>query len=872
MARKIVLVTFALFLLAAAVLPFAAENEVSAQSECDTEPPYTKERLMQLVRPTAWLQRESDVDLVLGILKDSSHSNHESFMQRTKEEIERLCQKLLATPTPTPTAQLTPTATPTPTSTPKPNLLPAVISPTEGQTFTAPWGRSIVIQMKATDPENDALLYRLENSPLDMTIEQNGIITWTPMYNFRHFFGPTERTEDKFKVVVSVSDVLQGAGARVTRRIFFVRVLLPVTPTPIPNPTPIMAPTVTLTQVPTPTPTPIPSPTPSPRPTPTPTVTPSPTATATVMITPTPTATPTATPAPNPTPTPSNAGSNGGIIPSATPTPNPKPTPQVLGVISEPAVPLCNKYKAGQIYRLTPQDDTLEIVRMVDANEGFQIVEFREGGSSYDNQYYDRQKALGPNCVFVDNTGRPAGTDITKTPSYAGNALKAIQQAQYDFKVASATRQFGNPDNPTDRIWYIQGTGEEFNTQETAQAKAREINPWLKDSDKGGLESGTGQVAYDYTPVPTPVPDGNSLDEIAAELKEIEQLIQDIKTEVERQKKPQVLGVISGTGYAYPYYGIPDNFTFQNNLGYKDTGEDVRYLQIALNVDQDTRVAHTGSGSPGNETEYFGLATWNAVCKFQEKYSLEVLYPWEDLLECTGYVGQYTRAKLNQLLQEARAKRLQPLFEEGTIEQYEPPFTQEELTELTLSFTPHGAVGKLALPTKKAVLSVLKQKGDEALHLLKTVPSKARTAAREFMALVRLAHKLNAGAIEYLARHPGDALKLARIVDKYGTEVLQYIHHQGFNPSLLNGHFSRHGARLGIQSELEYELLAKMFLNRPDGGTLLAKTRANREIVRFDTVSEHFGVKAPNGTIETFYKPDSTIHSYRTNLDYFNAQ
>ena len=74
------------------------------------------------------------------------------------------------------------------------------------------------------------------------------------------------------------------------------------------------------------------------------------------------------------------------------------------------------------------------------------------------------------------------------------------------------------------------------------------------------------------------------------------------------------------------------------------THAEVKILQKILNSDLDTMIAATGSGSPGNETMFFGPATLKAIKKFQEKHSLSG--PGD---EGYGNVGPKTRAKLNEI-------------------------------------------------------------------------------------------------------------------------------------------------------------------------------------------------------------------------------
>ncbi|MFZ1075663.1 MAG: peptidoglycan-binding domain-containing protein [Minisyncoccia bacterium] len=87
---------------------------------------------------------------------------------------------------------------------------------------------------------------------------------------------------------------------------------------------------------------------------------------------------------------------------------------------------------------------------------------------------------------------------------------------------------------------------------------------------------------------------------------------------------------------------------FSSNLSIGASGVSVTALQEELNRDPDTQIASAGPGSPGNETGYFGALTKAAVIRFQNKYAAEVLAP-AGLAEGSGFVGLYTRTKLNAL-------------------------------------------------------------------------------------------------------------------------------------------------------------------------------------------------------------------------------
>ncbi|MCR4333638.1 MAG: peptidoglycan-binding protein [Patescibacteria group bacterium] len=97
-------------------------------------------------------------------------------------------------------------------------------------------------------------------------------------------------------------------------------------------------------------------------------------------------------------------------------------------------------------------------------------------------------------------------------------------------------------------------------------------------------------------------------------------------------------------------FGVHANaqVSFTTNLTVGSRGAQVVALQQMLNKDPDTRIANTGHGSSGNETDYFGSLTRSAVIRFQEKYASEVLAP-AGLSQGSGYVGLYTKIKLNSL-------------------------------------------------------------------------------------------------------------------------------------------------------------------------------------------------------------------------------
>lgn len=86
---------------------------------------------------------------------------------------------------------------------------------------------------------------------------------------------------------------------------------------------------------------------------------------------------------------------------------------------------------------------------------------------------------------------------------------------------------------------------------------------------------------------------------------------------------------------------LTESKTLDVNLDYNDSGDKVELLQAWLAKDPEIY-------PEGLVTGWFGPLTKAAVIRFQEKYTEEVLSPWE-LTEGTGFVGTTTRAKLNTL-------------------------------------------------------------------------------------------------------------------------------------------------------------------------------------------------------------------------------
>jgi peptidoglycan hydrolase-like protein with peptidoglycan-binding domain len=75
-------------------------------------------------------------------------------------------------------------------------------------------------------------------------------------------------------------------------------------------------------------------------------------------------------------------------------------------------------------------------------------------------------------------------------------------------------------------------------------------------------------------------------------------------------------GTINAANTSYADIKCPE-YNFTRTLSQGDSGSDVKLIQKILNLDYRTRISVSGIGSPGSETLVYGVATREAVKKFQ---------------------------------------------------------------------------------------------------------------------------------------------------------------------------------------------------------------------------------------------------------------
>jgi len=96
---------------------------------------------------------------------------------------------------------------------------------------------------------------------------------------------------------------------------------------------------------------------------------------------------------------------------------------------------------------------------------------------------------------------------------------------------------------------------------------------------------------------------------------------------------------------------------FKRNLRPGDRGKDVKELQRFLNQIDAFRLVNKGPGSPGNETEFFGQLTFDALKKYQQANKEQILKPI-NLAMATGFFGSSTRFFMNSFIKSSAPKLL----------------------------------------------------------------------------------------------------------------------------------------------------------------------------------------------------------------------
>jgi hypothetical protein len=250
-----------------------------------------------------------------------------------------------------------------------------------------------------------------------------------------------------------------------------------------------------------------------------------------------------------------------------------------------------------------------------------------------------------------------AYTQTTNAPSYSGHYVDSTAPTISDIEVirSATTATITWTTNESSLSWVVYGTSTAYGLEKktttyvtshsltlTGLTSETTYHYQVKSKDSAGnIRTYTDKtfttLATGLAPEPEPVTGPMTADQLRAEILRITTLIAQLQA-----KLAELLGeaVIEG---------IPAGFSFENNLEIGDISTDAKYLQIVLNSDPVTRLAESGVGSPGNETNYFGPLTKSAVIKFQEKYADKILASW-GLTSGTGYVGSTTRAQLNKLL------------------------------------------------------------------------------------------------------------------------------------------------------------------------------------------------------------------------------
>ena len=106
-----------------------------------------------------------------------------------------------------------------------------------------------------------------------------------------------------------------------------------------------------------------------------------------------------------------------------------------------------------------------------------------------------------------------------------------------------------------------------------------------------------------------------------------------------------IIAALIFSAASYSSAAHADVAVFNRYLQKGDSGADVLLLQRVLNTDSATQVAAIGPGAPGNEIEFFGELTKQAVIKLQKKHDLGTSFGFFTIY--SGALDDKTRNFLN---------------------------------------------------------------------------------------------------------------------------------------------------------------------------------------------------------------------------------
>ena len=103
-----------------------------------------------------------------------------------------------------------------------------------------------------------------------------------------------------------------------------------------------------------------------------------------------------------------------------------------------------------------------------------------------------------------------------------------------------------------------------------------------------------------------------------------------------------------------------------------------------------------------------------------------------------------------------------------------------------------------------------------------------------------------------------------------------------FDVGELAIHHARHGFQFPGKSDVEYEKLAERFLLSQPGPTTMECLRSAGDRIRYDTLTEEFGVMSKQGKIRSYFyatpcwtltdKTRGRCHGYSDNITCFNER